>query len=299
MASTESTYEQNYREVSDVLLEYGCMITPYMLGGEMDALISACRRVKSTPPASDEDRATVERELHDLLTNCVFHPNYRAFYVFRAMSLPHLREFSHIIERAVFHYFKQDFLSCALCLIPAVEGVLRSYAGWSFGAPTDPKLSDLKERLRRGSPESYPERHTLYAEALVRFLERWLWRPTKSADFSLSYLNRHYALHALGDRTFYRAVDCHRLLLFFDLFADLLTLEGHGEKYVFLPVHEDGMNRRRAYYQRLIMSDVGISDVRNIEEQFLREHQGFVPEVHPLRLEEILERWARIMGLPV
>lgn len=61
-----------------------------------------------------------------------------------------------------------------------------------------------------------------YAEAIASFHERWFWRNTDKADFSLSHLNRHYALHSLGTNTFYRAIDCHRLFLYFDTFADML-----------------------------------------------------------------------------
>src|SRR5207253_2408443 len=76
---------------------------------------------------------------------------------------------------------------------------------------------------------TYPERRLAYAEALCAFHERWFWKHTAQADFRLSHLNRHYVLHSLGTESFYRPIDCHRLFLYFDTFADMLMLEGHGQ----------------------------------------------------------------------
>jgi hypothetical protein len=292
----DRSFETQYQEASRVLLEYGCMVAPYILGGEWNALLKVCTEIRRAPPTSEVERAKVERQLDELLTGCVYHPNYRAFYVHRMLTLPHLSDFSHFIERAVLHYFKQDYLSCMLCLLPAAEGALRSYSGWTWGTP-DPSCAMLAERLRAGVATTYPQRHTLYAESMAGFLDRWLYRTTKKADFTLSYLNRHYALHGLGTESFYRVTDCHRLLLFFDLFADLLTLEGHGEKHAMIPDGIEEMDRRRAHYEVLVAESATLRSSREAEETLLREHPRYRAELNPPRMEEIVLRWARTMGL--
>lgn len=296
MVDAGDEFENQYREVSGVLLEYGCMVAPYLLGGEWNALRAECARIRASPPSTADERARVERVLDEHLTGSVYHPNYRAFYVHRAITLPHLKEVSHCIERAVLHYFKGDYLSCMLCLLPAVEGALRSYAGWAFGAP-DPSFRQLTAALRAGVAESYPERHALYGSALAEFLDRWLYRRTANADLELSFLNRHYALHGLGPESFYRATDCHRLILFFDVFADLLTLEGHGPKHVFLPHGIDEMDRRREHYQRLVTPRAKVAELIAVDEKLMREHSRFVAEARPPRLEQVVGRWAAFMGM--
>jgi hypothetical protein len=292
---TEDGFEIEYLKVSAVLLDYGCMVGPYILGGEWQALRDYCAALRAVPPASDAERKAAERQLDELLTSCAYNPNYRAFYVHRALTMPHLRDFSHLIERGVLHYFKQDYLSCMLCLIPAVEGVLRSYAA-SLGS-TETSFASLASMLRKGKPETRPGVHKAYGEALSSFLERWLYKPTKHADFGLSHLNRHYALHALGGESFYRATDCNRLLLFFDVFADLLTLEGHGEKHTWIPDGIPEMDRRYEQYKALIIEAETNLDARLKEEGILREHSRFVPEAHPLRFGEIMARWEKTMGI--
>jgi hypothetical protein len=292
----QDPFVTEYRAVSTVLLEYGCMVAPNILGGEWRVLRECCDAVRRTPPPTPEARAQVERQIDELLTNCAYHPNYRAFGVYRAMTLPHLKEVSHLIERGVIHYFKQDFLSCTLCLLPAVEGVLRSRLGPSLGGPRV-KFEHLVACVHGGAPKAVPDRHGAYADAITAFLDRWLYRATKDANFELSFLNRHYALHALGGESFYRATDCHRLLLFFDVFADLLNMEGHGEPEVFLPDHIDEMNRRRDHYEKLVTGAISLAEVRTTEDALLREHLRFVPEERPPVLEEVVMRWAQSMRL--
>ena len=206
-------YAVEYRQLSELLMKYGGVVAPFILGGEWAALSAFAATVAEAPPADDAARAAVEKRFDELLENTAFHPNYRAQLVHRSISLPHMSRCSHLIERAVLHYYKGDFLSCVLVLLPAVEGVLRSYVGWSLG-DQEPSWPAVRERLRGAAAETYPERRQAYVEALCAFHERWFWQRTAEADFRLSYLNRHYALHSLGTECFYRATDCHRLFLY-------------------------------------------------------------------------------------
>jgi hypothetical protein len=283
------TFETEYAEISETLRQYGFMVGPYILGGEFRALRDFCRSVRAKAPQSDADRTSTERSLDELLTSCVFNPNYRSFYVVRSISLPHLCEFSHLIERGVLHYYREDYLSCVLCLVPAVEGVLRSYTGLP-----DPSYGELVQKLRQGTATTYPGRYLLYVDAVAIFLDRWLYKRTDRADFRLSHLNRHYVLHALGSENFYRVTDCHRLLLFFDVFADLLTLEGHGPKYAMIPSGNPEMDRRRERYSKLIDPSAACED-RKVDESLLREHSRYVVEQRSVRLIEVVERFARVI----
>ncbi|WP_437649825.1 hypothetical protein [Sorangium sp. So ce362] len=289
-------YASEYRTVSKFLMEYGGLVAPFLLGGEWNALAAYCKSVQAKPPSSPAEVAAVERKVDEILVAHIYHPNFRAFYVYRASQLPHIRAFSHLVERGVLHYLKHDFVSCVLTLLPAVEGTLRSYCGWSFG-DKDIKSPEIRRLLRSGKPKYEPSLHAAYASALADFHEKWLWTNTDRANFGLSYLNRHYALHGLGTSSYYRVEDCHRLILFFELVIELLTLEGHDEPYIFIPAHIDQINRRRDYYEKVIMRDTGIVDAIAVEESFMREHPHYAVEMRPPNEEEIVVRWAQIMGL--
>ncbi|WP_437900614.1 hypothetical protein [Sorangium sp. So ce124] len=283
--------------MSKVLMDYGGLVSPFLLGGQWDALAAYCKSVQAKPPSTPAEVATVERTVDEILIANIYHPDFRAFYVYRASQLPHLREFSHVLERGVLHYLKHDFVSCVLTLFPAAEGALRSYCGWSLGDKEDMKSHKIRRRIRSGKPKYEPKLHAAYASALADFHERWLWVNTDSADFSLSHLNRHYALHGLGTRSYYRVEDCHRLLLFFDLLVEFLALEGHGEQYVFIPSNVEQINRRRDYYARVVARDVTIRESIETEETLMREHPHYAVELRPPNEEEIVVRWAQIMGL--
>ncbi|MGK3988214.1 hypothetical protein WME99_34550 [Sorangium sp. So ce136] len=289
-------YASEYRVVSKFLMDYGGLVSPFLLGGEWNALSKYCKSVLANPPSTPADTAAVERAVDEILVSGIYHPNHRAFYVYRSLQLPHLREFSHAVERGVLHYLKHDFMSCVLTLLPAAEGTLRSYCGWSLG-DKDIKSPEIRRRLRSGKPKYSPDIHAAYVSALADFHERWLWTPTDRADFRLSHLNRHYALHGLGASSYYRVEDCHRLILFFDLIVEVLALEGHGELYVFMPSDVEQINRRRDYYERVVARDIGIKDAIDVEESLMREHPRYAVELRPPNEEEIVVRWAKIMGL--
>jgi hypothetical protein len=292
---TSPPHEIEYREASKVLIEYGGLVAPMMLGGEWSALLAFCRHVSQAPPLDDRERGEVESRINELVENGVFHPNFRAYLIYRALAQPPMQPCSHLLERATFHYYKRDFLSCVLVLLPAVEGILRSYVGWSSGQ-LDPKGHEVRDRLRAGTAESYPELRSAYAEALAAFHERWFWTRTVQADFRLSHLNRHYALHALGTETFYRAIDCHRLFLYFDTFAEMLTLEGQSPKEIFVPLEEPVLARRRDYYFRLVVAPPSALEASKAEAELLGEHPFFSVETQPPSLGDIAARFAKTMA---
>ena len=97
---------------------------------------------------------------------------------------------------------------------------------------------------------------------------------------------------------FYRAIDCHRLFLFFDLFAEMMTLEGHGLTFTDIAVLEPGISRRREYYFRLLEKDPPLKETMATEEALLCEHPQYTSDPKPpnanyLEPESILKRIAR------
>lgn len=293
---SEEDHAAEYARVASVLMEYGGVIAPFMYGGEWRVLVELADEVVASPPVDDHARRDVERRFDEVLGNPAFHPNYRAHLVSRSISLPHLSRCSHFLERAALHYYKRDFFSCVLVLLPAVEGVLRSYAGWAPGQ-AEPNWHAVRDAIRRGQAASYPELRAGYAEAICAFHERWFWKRTDTADFRLSHLNRHYALHGLGTGSFYRATDCHRLFLYFDTFADMLMLDGHGPTHVFLPTEEPSVRRRSDYYFSLLHNVWATQEGADFEEGLLREHPNFVVELNPPNADEMFARFDRIMGV--
>jgi hypothetical protein len=295
-----SAFEDTFQQLTPFLLDQGWLFTPRMLGGEVRALWDACEPFQTAAPLDDKRRRAAEHEINRILVFYASHENFRAYYVWLAMQQPHVSPFSHLIENGVFHFYKRDYLSCVLSLLPAVEGTLRAH--WAAHNPPLEKPARLGCRrmtrfLRGPRPEkSYTQRHALYRNALADFLDRWLWTPTEEADFSLSFLNRHLILHGLGAEHSYRSVDCDRLFLFLDLYMEMLTLETGVGAEPFIPTHVPAIARRARLYRfwRLFSERIRPSSPRL---GLLREHPHFHDE--PVREDFLseLERWRGVMGL--
>lgn len=269
-----------FNRIADVLLDYGWFGSPYLSGGEFDKIYKMCNDI--IEGKAKLTREEIEENIFETLMPVIFHPEYRAFYVHRAKELPHLKKFSHYIERAVLHYYKKDYFSCAICLLPAIEGVLLSHYGWEFKQDEQaPKQKKITNHLQNLSKETrLLERYQMYGKTLHSFTKKWIFKSTDKADFSTSYLNRHYALHGLGTGNFYKAADCHRLFLVFDLYTELISIENNIFKYTLIPANEEGIEIRHGYYLLLIEGLVKHSETVIMEEHLLQEHENYHKEIN-------------------
>lgn len=270
-------FEVVFRDLNAVLLNQGWLFGPQILGGELDDLWDRCERFRATPPENLEARKAAERSIDDAMFHYVSRPFYRAHYVCLAMRQPFVQHFSHLIETGVLHYYRRDFLSAVHCLLPAIEGVVRAhYFERMQNPPARPSHRQLREFVGADNRpvRTYPERHVLYRTTLAEFLRRWLWVATDGVevDWDLSYLNRHYALHGMGPNHYYRSEDCHRLLIFLDVYMEMLVLEtriGEGMTQATDPV----VRRARHYQGQLVWSEATRTESRHVA--FLREHPHY------------------------
>ncbi len=296
MPTNDDPFEKRFAALIPVLLDHGWLLSPRMLGGEMAAVEGLC--VDLLSKTAEPARKDAERALADHLLFVAFHPNYRAYYVWLAMRQPHVSALSHLLERAVQHYFGRDYLSVVHLMLPFLEGALRAH--FLHQNPTHSgrvRYSRLIEFLRADRPHrSYPELHRLYRNALADFLERWLFVDTGRADFELSHLNRHYAAHGLGPECYYRPEDCHRLFLFSDLYMEMLVLESGVGEYAFIPDEEPAIQRRREHYSRL-MECAEVEAPQSTATALLKDHPNFVSSDGQESLDEMVTRWAKVMHL--
>jgi len=79
-------FETEYSRVSTVLMEYGGLVAPFIVGCDWRTLQDRCALISANPPTTAADRDRAETDLNDCIANSVFHPNYRAFYVYRSLE---------------------------------------------------------------------------------------------------------------------------------------------------------------------------------------------------------------------
>lgn len=270
---------EKYPKISKTLLDYGWFVAPYLLGHDFDRLEQLYDRINSNPPKSENDRKLIESKINEILSDIAFHPQFRAFFVFRSLTLPHVREYSHLYESAIHAYYKRDYISAALTLLPAIEGILLNYYGWKFGSKeSKPSPQQLINHVLAteftNSPTSQRVKSTMFRDTLAEFLKKWIYIRTENADFSLSFLNRHFALHGMGPQPFYRPADVHRLVLLFDLIIEFLSML-QGPWFGFIPENEPSLNFRRVFYDQLAKGRIGIEQALEFSRVLLNQHINY------------------------
>jgi hypothetical protein len=271
-----------YKPLSDVLMEYGWFVAPFIIGSEFRSIEAVAEHAKNHPPQNSDDRRLIEVMIHEALCETVFHPNYRARAIWLGLKLDHFKDYSHIYESGIFAYYKRDYIGSSLCLLAAMEGILLSFYGWKLsGSEKKPSLPNLVRRLRATEiPYKAPDHsiaHNMYRDTLADFLDKWLYRNTDQSDFSLSFLNRHLIFHGLKPGNFYRPEDVHRLILVFDLVVDFLAVR-QQIFYVFLPLGSDRIfDKRHEHYFNLAMGTANVFQCWTAEREMLKDHPNYIP----------------------
>ena len=286
----DTEFIKQYKKITETLIDYGWVISPYMINKDFQKIYKLVIKIESNPPQSDFEKENYQKEINELLTDIIFHPLFRAFFVYRAKELNHVKSFSHHIERAILHYYKNDYLSTVLCLLPAIEGTLLSYYGWQYGQSRKPSIGDLIKEIEKCRAQTYDNStYRLYSNALSVFLQKWIFSDTSTADTTFSYLNRHYVLHGMGTKNYYSLADTHRLIMFFDLIIEFLSIE-QRVNYVFIPENNKQINNRSEYYFRFIERNIRRDEILKTEDEFLKENSNYFSETNIPNWSEILKR---------
>ncbi|MGC4041904.1 MAG: hypothetical protein QM710_14265 [Flavobacterium sp.] len=273
-------FEQQFTKVNYTLQKYGWALTPFIIGFEFQKIFKLVEEINANESPNFQEQEFFQNRLTLLLTDIIFTPNTRAFFVCRAKEVKHIQKFSHHLERAMLHYYDGDYFSTVLCLLPAVEGSLLSYYGWNFGNTRKPAISKLVSEVGKCREKTFNPRHyKMYGKILSEFLENWIFSDTSTADTTFSYLNRHYVLHGMGNNNYYSIMDANRLLMFFDLFIEFLSLE-QRINYNFIP--DPGKNisldNRSDYYFKILTKNVTREEVLRTERAFMRENKYYTEE---------------------
>jgi hypothetical protein len=285
-----------YRPISDVFMEYGWFVAPFLIGAEFKVVEDTADYIFQHPPQNDQDRRDIETRIYRALAEPVFQPGYRARATWYGNQLNHLKDFNHLYESAIFSYYKREYPQAVLCLLSALEGVMLSFNGYRIASvttkPSIPALIDAIATTTSRFPEaSLNAAHDMYRDTLVRFLRDWIYKNTNQSDFSLSVLNRHYVLHGMDAGNFYRPQDLHRLILAFDLIIEFLSSQ-QGIFHTFLPDRgkDAFIDARREYYEMLAYGTPTIAQSWQAERQLLAQHTRYVVPNHDPNIAESLAK---------
>lgn len=277
----------HYNSTTEILSKYGWFVVPFMTGGDFEEIQKVCHEIEET----DLNVQIINEKINTVLTPIIFNPNFRAFSVFKYIKLNHLNKFSHLVDRAVMHYFKKDYLSAIISMLPVVEGVLLSYYNWSYKSTNrKPRIKELIENFC-ATPQNtlnIPERK-IYSDALKLCLSNWFFEDTTKFDFSNSFLNRHFISHSMGNESYYSLLECNRMFTIIDLISEVTTLD-QSYNYAFIPKNEPIINNRRDYYFRLINKKIKLKEIMMIESNLLSHNIYYVSSENDIDYNNIIEK---------
>ena len=137
------------------------------------------------------------------------------------------KEFSTIIDAAVISYYRKNYISSYLTLVPVIEGILLRWLGYS-GVGEKPRFDDLRNffsnsHVRQPCPGNALF-YEVYIKACDKLLKDHLYKPSDKGS-AYSNFNRHLAAHLLSNSEFATQDNCVRLFNIIDVMTEIFYYE--------------------------------------------------------------------------
>jgi len=174
------------------------------------------------------DMPANEHKLISLVENAVLDPRIRALQKKgRFEHFAAFKEFVHLIEAATVCFYRGNYLSSYMTLVPVIEGIILRWIGYN-GQGDKPEFEEIrkfffKAHTRQPCPRN-PLFHEVFARACDKILNEHLYKPSQHGAAHANF-NRHLAAHLLYDSQFATKENCIRLFLLVDIMSELYLYE--------------------------------------------------------------------------
>lgn len=147
----------------------------------------------------------------------------------RIEKFDHFKAFTRIVDAAIISYYRTNFISCYLTLVPVIEGIIIRWMGFTENS-TKPEFEEIRKffknsAMRQPCPSNI-QFHDVFVKACDRILNNHFYRPT-TAGQAYSNFNRHVASHLLSDSQFATRDNCIRLFLLLDTMTEIYLYESN------------------------------------------------------------------------
>lgn len=137
------------------------------------------------------------------------------------------KNISTLIESATLCYYRENYQSAFLTLIPVIEGALLRWLNYD-GNTNKPEFDNLRKFFRNGHLRSPCPGNPLFYDVLSKvadkIINQHLYKPSHKGN-AWSNFNRHLAVHLLNDNNFATRDNCIRLFLLLDIMSELYLYE--------------------------------------------------------------------------
>ncbi len=269
-----ASFLRRVRSINEPLISVGrfCMPT-YVQNSAVHAIEELTARWNA---AAEPERSAHFERLLDRIAVETMHPHYRGVQAYRAYQLAASRDVAVYLDKAHLHFYRQDYWSCMLTLLPAVEKLMLRHIGHLSTDQISTK--EMRERIAARVPvaSGLEERFMLFQNYVVRFIERFQVRARNAMTSSeSSQFFRNVIYHVAEDRPYYTYTDCVSLLNFFDLYFEMLALEVGAEIYGVVPDDTEVRRRTRLYWKHILDDYAGL---RASDDVLLGMYSTYRPE---------------------
>lgn len=146
----------------------------------------------------------------------------------RFEKLDYFKFFSTIIDAALLSYYRSNFISCYLTLIPVIEGIIIRWMGFNKSEEKPDFEKVRKFFVNSGMRQPCPHNilfHNVYVQACNKILNLHFYKPTDTAGNSHNSFNRHIASHLLDDDIQATKENCIRLFILLDVMTEIFVYE--------------------------------------------------------------------------
>ena len=217
VSSTSNDQILEIINLNEKLGDYALLLPIFSTNGELKAISNL---VDNLP--------TTEDEIIKIIGKATLHPRLRALQKKgRIEKFDHFKAFSKLIDAAILSYYRTNFISCYLTLLPVIEGVIIRWMGYTETS-TKPEFKDVRKFFKNFSQrQPCPQNvlfHNIYVKACDKILNKHFYKPTTNGN-SWANFNRHVASHLLNGNQFGTKENCIRLFILLDAMTEIFVYE--------------------------------------------------------------------------
>jgi hypothetical protein len=160
-------------------------------------------------------------------------PRIRAMQqIGRFEKIPLFSEFSKIINAGLLSYYRGNYISAYMTLVPVIEGIILRWYGYPNKVAQKPQFDKIKSFIRKTYQRQPMPDNILFMEVFSKaadkiFIEHF-FKPSTSGE-AYENFNRHLASHFLNSNAFITEDNILRLFILLDLISEIYIYEAYHQ----------------------------------------------------------------------
>lgn len=215
--TTPNSVIDSILKVNEKLSDYALMLPMSSTKPELDVILELEQRLPNS-----------ESEIIEIIVRIIMSPRHRTLQKKgRFQKLNYFKIFTKMIDAATLCYYRANYISCYLTLIPVIEGIIIRWMGFTQ-SDEKPEFEEIKKffknsAMRQPCPSNILF-HNIYTKVCDKILIQHLYRHTSIGDSHANF-NRHVASHLLKDDEFATRQNCVRLFTLLDTMSEIYLYE--------------------------------------------------------------------------